>query len=113
MTPAEFTEVNQQSQPTKVVEQTLESEEKPKARKENYKFQKSYRQANICSKFFYLYGTKVVRSVSQNEGRLLLENIEDIKSDENETMHKFQKFSKHLNQLIRKRTKDGASMTNT
>ena len=56
-----------------------------KAGKPLYTFQKSYRKANICEKFFYVYGNVVVNSVKANKGTLKRENIEDIKVDEDET----------------------------
>lgn len=66
-----------------------------KAGKPDYVFQKSYRKANICQKFFYTYANLVVEQVNQNQGTLRMENIEDIKSTELETkqlVHKFNSF---------------------
>ena len=67
----------------KASDQTSDAKKNPG--KAEYKFQKSYRKANICSKFFYYYGNRVVYSVGKNNGVLKLENVEDIKVDEDET----------------------------
>ena len=56
-----------------------------KSGKADYLYQKNYRKANCLQKFFYIYGNPVVDSVSANKGVLKMENIEDIKTSENET----------------------------
>ena len=67
-----------------------------KAGKEEYKFMKSYRKANCCQKFFYTYGNVVVKSVNDNNGTLKMENIEDIKGTEEETVELVHKFTSHI-----------------
>jgi len=69
------TETNEE--PTKI--------EAKKAGKEQYKFQTSYRKANWCQKFFYMYANPVVDAVYSNGGKLSMVDIEDIKVDDGET----------------------------
>ena len=64
----------------------IDTRKAKKAGKPVYKYQKSFRKANICEKFFYVYGNPVVASVEQNNGVLKMENIEDIKLDDDETL---------------------------
>ena len=71
-----------------------------KAGKEDYKFMKSYRKANLCQKFFYTYGNPVVKSVNDNNGTLKMENIEDIKGTEEETVKMVQKFTSHIRKKV-------------
>ena len=69
-----------------VQQPTAEAERKPeKAGKKEYVYKQSYRQANIFSKFFYLYGNIVVNAVNRSKGELKYENLEDLKTDDEET----------------------------
>ena len=76
-----------------------------KAGKQAYQFKNNYRRANICQKFFYTYGNPVVKSVNDNKGTLKMENIEDIKSNEEETAQLVQCFTSSIRKHVAAKVK--------
>lgn len=46
---------------------------------------KSFRKAGFFGKLFFKYAVKMIRSVNDNYGCLLTNNLEDVKINDNET----------------------------
>ena len=83
--------------------QPIEEENGParkKVGKDQYEYKTSYRKANFCNRFLYIYGSKVIDSVYQNKGLLKREFIEDIKENDEETRKMMNTFMSHLESKI-------------
>ena len=81
----------------KVVPEPVETEptepvKKKRPGKEEYKFQTSYRKENICGKFFYCYCNRVVNAIMANKGKLVYQDVEDLKDDDEETQTFVERF---------------------
>ena len=83
--------------------QPIEEENVPvrkKVGKDQYEYKTSYRKANCCNRFLYIYGSKVIDSVYKNKGLLKRECIEDIKENDEETKKMMNSFMSHLESKI-------------
>jgi len=66
-------------------------------------FKRSYRQANICSKFFFHFAQTLIGAVRKNKGLMTEAMIEDMSlRDENQTEVKTDKFKSEMNSLLHK-----------
>ena len=107
---------NDQPAPSEIVEEKPQNKEPPqkevpdaqkkkKPGKDLYTFQQSYKKANWLQKFFYTYGNPVVNSINDNRGELKYENIEDIKTNDDETVEMAKLFKSHIHAKIMARNK--------